>query len=783
MGSIESLPKTTFSGRRFTRKQLTRVQRTVEMFSGLSRKELALTVCEHLDWRNPAGSLKVQSCLTMLEALEAQGVITLPAKRITKKPDRRPPSFDQHPPRPAVSCQLASIQPISLRLVRTKEERERWKAYLQSYHYLGYKHPFGAHLGYLIVSEARQEELGCFVFSASASWALAPRDQWIGWEKKQREKQLSLILSNDRFLILPWVEVPHLASHALSLVCKRVANDWVEAHGYRPVLIETFVDSTRYSGASYKAANWTYVGQSKGRGRDDPGREYPETKKDIYLYPLQSDWRQCLTRRERKADRKKRQRSEVRSSQRQTAGGSFVALWEHVVEILHQVAAEYDERWRVRRRVIDSMLLMLLIFRLVTSKGSQGYGTTIDELWDSCHRLKIQLPQQRAISPSSFCAARKKLDASIFLSANQEILAAYAPQGGRYRWRGHRLFAVDGSKLNLPRELIKSGYRTPNKDARYPQGLMSCLYEIRSQLPYDFDLVAHEDERRCALQHLHRLRPGDVVVYDRGYFSYALLHHHRRLGIHAIFRLQAASGLEISRFFSSKETDKIVTIAPARAAVLKWKHSGLDITPSKLRLLKYEIAGSTYCLATTLTEPDQQYPLRDFMDVYHSRWGLEELYKVSKRIIDIEDFHAKSERGVKQEVFAHYVLLTMNRLFANQADLELNGDDPDESPSPAASSSAEPMADEPHTGVTTRIQTNFKHCLHVFRRNLEELLLLRSKLSSVLQRAFASIMEQHRKTRPGRSYPRASLLPDRRWRPSKEKKQQQKQNLTAAANY
>jgi hypothetical protein len=192
----------------------------------------------------------------MLEALQAHGVITLPAKRVKKDPVRRVPAFQEHPAAPPVEGPLASVSPISLRLVTTPEDRERWRAYLQTYHYLGYKHPFGAHLGYLIVSEARQQELGCFVFSASAAWTLAPRDQWIGWEDKHRKKLLSNILSNDRFLLVPWVKVPHLASHALSLATKQIADDWLRVHGYRPVLIETFVDPGRYSGTCYRAANW-----------------------------------------------------------------------------------------------------------------------------------------------------------------------------------------------------------------------------------------------------------------------------------------------------------------------------------------------------------------------------------------------------------------------------------------------------------------------------------------------------------------------------------------------
>ena len=118
-------------------------------------------------------------------------------------------------------------------------------------------------------------------------------------------------------------------------------------------------------------------------------------------------------------------------------------------------------------------MLMLLIFRLVSSKNSQSYGTTIDDLWDSCDRLDLPLPQNSSIAPSSFCAARKKLDESIFQSVNSKIIETYAPERSRFTWRGHRLFAIDGSKVTLPPTLLKYGYRLPNKEAHYPQGLLS----------------------------------------------------------------------------------------------------------------------------------------------------------------------------------------------------------------------------------------------------------------------------------------------------------------------
>ena len=778
MKSVDTLPGTTFSGRRFTRKQLARVQETVERFSKLSRTELARTLCEHLSWRTPNGKYKIESCLTLLEGLEAHGVVRLPAKQVRKAPERRIRTFESDPPDPRIDDALSAVAPIRLDPVGAGEDRECWKAYLQTYHYLGYRQPVGAHLGYFVVSAPRRQRLGCLLFSASAAWALAPRDKWIGWEDKHRKKLLHLVLSHDRFLIFPWIHVPHLASHALALATKQIGHDWVQAYGYRPVLIETFVDPTHFAGTCYRAANWQCLGQTQGRGRLAPDHACRTSKKDIFVYPLQSDWQPCLTGVPRAVELKQRYRHDLQASRTPSIDATFVALWEEVVHIFHAVAAQCDQKWRVRKRVIDSLILMLLIFRLVCSKNAQSYGTTIDALWDSCEKLKLSLPQKHCIAPSSFCAARQKLDEAVFKSANQKILTAYAGDTSRYTWRGHRLFAVDGSKINLPRELRAFGYHTPSEMAHYPQGLLSCLYQLKSQLPFDFDLVAHANERLCAMRHLQVLEHNDVVVYDRGYFSYPLLHRHYQTGIHAIFRLQDSSATVIQEFSSSPQTDTEVTIdpSPRTRADIRSQYPHLDIVPLNMRLLKYTIAGSTFCLGTTLVAAHHPYPLQEFMELYHGRWGIEELYKVSKHIFVVEDFHAKTERGVKQELFAHFVLITMNRLFANRADTALNSGpiaapcDPHGSslcaPSPAA------MAGR---------KTNFKNCIHVLARSLEELLLLHQRMKGVLQRAFRAIVARHQRIRPNRSYPRRSMRPETKWRPSKEKKRDKKAALSLAS--
>ena len=761
MKSVDSLPKTTFSGRRFTRKQLARVQETVERFPQLTRAELARTLCEHLNWRTPNGKDKVESCLSLLEALEAHGVASLPAKQSRRAAQRRAPRVEDVPPASVIEAVLSAVTPIRLDAVGSSgEAREHFKAYLERYHYLGYRQPVGAHRGYFIVSEARQERLGCLLFSASAAWALAPRDAWIGWQEQHRKKLLHLLLSNDRFLIFPWVAVPHLASHALSLATRQIGDDWLRAFGYRPVLIETFVDPTHFAGTCYRAANWQFLGHTQGRGRLAPDHQRRISQKEIFVYPLQSNWRQRLTSAPRAAELKKRYRNELKASRAPTIDAPFVALWEHVVHIFHDVAAEYDQKWRVRKRVIDTLMLMLLIFRLVCSKNTQSYGTTIDALWDNCQQLKCPLPQKESIAPSSFCAARQKLNEAVFKRANQKILAAYADDVGRYAWRGHRLFAIDGSKINLPRALLACGYATPTPGAYYPQGLVSCLYQLKSQLPFDFDLVSHADERRCALRHLNALDPDDVVVYDRGYFSYRLLHRHRETGIHAIFRLHASSARMITDFMAGSQTEAEVTIDPSSKArdELRSQHPDLELGPLPLRLLKYEIDGSLFCLGTTLLEA-QRYPLDALVDVYHSRWSIEELYKISKRLFGAEDFHAKTERGVKQELFAHFVLITLNRLFTNRADLELN---------PRRGTSSAPDEDAPQRN------TNFKNAIHALERGLEELLLLHEKMMGVVQRVFLTVLARHQRVRPNRSYARRSMRPHTKWTLTKEKRQAQK---------
>ncbi len=364
--------------------------------------------------------------------------------------------------------------------------------------------------------------------------------------------------------------------------------------------------------------------------------------------------------------------------------------------------------------------------------------------------MGVPLPQPRPVAASAFCTARKKLDASIFKILNTRIIATYEQAPETYHWLGRRLFAVDGMKINLPRTLRDADYALPSDNAHYPQGLVSCLYQLKSQIPHDFDLASHMNERRMALAHLKGLRAGDVVVYDRGYFSYAMLYEHQRRGVDVIFRLARSAGKAIDAFMEGDKTDTIVSIAvaPARQPAIWEQYPTIEFKPLPLRLIKYKVDGSTYILGTTLLDRND-YPKTAFPDLYHARWGIEELYKISKQLIDVDDFHAQTERGVKQELFAHFVLLTLNRILANHAEAGLNANSAEKSDA-------------------RRFQVNIKNALVTMARHLEQLFLSQVRFTcKTLNTVIDALGFCRQAKRPGRKYPRVSMKPVGKWRPSK----------------
>ncbi len=277
----------------FTAKDISHIQEVVKTFPNLTRQELANTICEHLDWVSPSGGLKTTGCLKLLQRLAEQKKLTLPEKltfgRLT--PDKPPPLTQETIEQPLITCSLKDLPPIKLQVLHDKKQLKLFNEYIQRYHPLKYKRPFGHWLRYFICLE--NEPLGCLLISG-ASKALYHRDQWISWRVEQRRKNLSWVINNSRYLLFPWVQIPQLASHVLGQLARCVANDWEARWGYRPVLMETFVDPISYSGTCYKAAGWENVGMTTGKGIVRSGKDYKTSPKIIFVKPLTKDFRQLL---------------------------------------------------------------------------------------------------------------------------------------------------------------------------------------------------------------------------------------------------------------------------------------------------------------------------------------------------------------------------------------------------------------------------------------------------------------------------------------------------------
>jgi hypothetical protein len=534
---------------------------------------------------------------------------------------------------------------------------------------------------------------------------------------------------------VPWVKVKCLASKALSIAQRQLADDWDKQHGYRPVLMETFVDPMKFRATCYRAANWQYLGETK-------------TQKGIYIYPLTGNAKSILLN-GHKASPKKNRSAMNPTPKPLTSADPFVQLWQNIIGTVVSVANDFDQQWQKRKRVLNTLFIMLFIFRLVFSKDKQGYTITIIELWEQCRTMGLSPPQQAPVAASAFCNARAKLDENIFKILHAQVLQQYARSCVAHQWKSHRIFAVDGSKMNLPRQLINEGYRTPSDNAHYPQGLVSCLYQLRSKIPIDFDLVPYPDERKIALTHLKSLVENDVVVYDRGYFSYAMLYEHALRGIYSIFRIKTKARRIVDTFIASSNRDQVIELRPTKKAeiALRAKYPEGHFGPIRLRLVKYTVAGTTYVLGTTLLD-QQKYTITDFSDAYHSRWGIEELYKISKQLMFVEDFHGQSERTVKQELFAHFVLIALTRIFSNHSEDGFN--------------------DRNVEKEAQTIKANFKNCLITVARNIEGLFLKQaSLLRETINTIVASISLCKQKLRPNRSYDRRSRKPIGKWKPPK----------------
>jgi hypothetical protein len=286
-------------GRLLSQAELDSIRQLREAHPQWSRQELSVHLAQQWQWRNEAGQLKDMATRTLLLKLHARGLIELPPPRRPGGNRRRQPSVAAELQLPLPSVEpapiegpLQSLRPLSLLLAESSAQRRRVRWLLQQYHYRGFSGAVGENLQYL-AHDAQGREVAVMVFGAAA-WKVAQRDRFIGWSTAQRLGHLQLIANQQRFLILPWVRVAHLASHLLALATRRLSIDWQQRYGHPLWLVESFVEVQRFAGTAYSAAGWLEIGQTTGRTRQDRQHTLHQPVKAIWIRPLHPRFRELL---------------------------------------------------------------------------------------------------------------------------------------------------------------------------------------------------------------------------------------------------------------------------------------------------------------------------------------------------------------------------------------------------------------------------------------------------------------------------------------------------------
>jgi len=279
-----------YCGRDFHPQELQQIRELIAEDSSRTRADLSRLVCKILHWYKADGGLKEMSCRVAMLRMQDDELIQLPPPRC-KRPQIRIQFTTASEPDKPILMPVHDLPELQFKPVIKRADSRLWNEFIHRYHYLGYKTLPGAQLRYFVMAD--QQLLALLGFGASA-WQCAPRDRYIGWSHEQRKKNLHLVINNARFLILPWVQSKNLASKILAQAARRIPDDWQKRYEYRPVLMETFVEKERFAGTCYKAANWRYMGETKGRGKLGPAGKQSVPIKDIWLYPLKSEFRSWL---------------------------------------------------------------------------------------------------------------------------------------------------------------------------------------------------------------------------------------------------------------------------------------------------------------------------------------------------------------------------------------------------------------------------------------------------------------------------------------------------------
>jgi hypothetical protein len=298
MQGNDLLSSLTFSGRTFSGPELKLIQEVCRDFGNLGRTEISRTVCELLEWKRPNGGLKNHECRLFLERMERLGVLELPeVSKSGQRGKRRVQLTSNSEPESELTGSAGEYKPLILQIVEKGRggESRLWRELVERYHYLGCRVPVGANLRYLVRSMRYPGRILACLLWTSPAWKIAVRDDWIGWNNRRRQRNLQLIINNGRFLILPWVRVRGLASKILACCARQIVGDWEKRFGYRPLLLETMVDTERFRGTCYRAANWMSLGHTQGRGRmDRQHRAGGRARKEVFVYPLCQNVRERL---------------------------------------------------------------------------------------------------------------------------------------------------------------------------------------------------------------------------------------------------------------------------------------------------------------------------------------------------------------------------------------------------------------------------------------------------------------------------------------------------------
>ena len=280
-----------YCGRDFSHKEIDSIKHLIAQVPTRNRAQLSRLTCQSLKWFKPDGGLKDMSARVAMLRMQEDGLIKLPPP-LCKRPVPTVQLSSKTDPQELVEQPAGQLSPLRFERVVDKSSSRLWNEYIQRYHYLGHKLLPGAQLRYMIYSQNRLIALQGF---GAAAWQTAPRDNYIGWSHEQRQKNLHLIVNNARFLILPWIKSHNLASMILAKVSSLLSDHWYEQYNYYPVLLETFVEKPRFEGTCYKAANWVFLGQTKGRGKLGPAGIQSVPIKDLLVYPLDNKFREILT--------------------------------------------------------------------------------------------------------------------------------------------------------------------------------------------------------------------------------------------------------------------------------------------------------------------------------------------------------------------------------------------------------------------------------------------------------------------------------------------------------